>query len=150
MTDPDEISDDINTYFQSVTLPETEKTVYKCSFCEKTWERIVSTARKDHLASRQLAKLYSTTLCPMVPKTVSLHFIEMLNVATMGHRVVESLQQSTYQHQQAQGNRYMPNSRTLQDQQALQLPESVFDRIYACHGACISIGTTFVSVLVRK
>ena len=80
VTDPDEISDDINTYFQNITLPETGKTVYKCSFCEKTWERIVSTARKGHLANHQLAKLYSTTLCPKVPKTVSLHFIEMLNV----------------------------------------------------------------------
>ena len=65
VTDPDEISDDINTYFQNITLPETGKTVYKCSFCEKTWERIVSTARKGHLAIHQLAKLYSTTLSPM-------------------------------------------------------------------------------------
>jgi len=51
VTEPDEVSDDVNTYFQKVTLPETGKTVYKCSFCEKTWETIVSTARKGHLAS---------------------------------------------------------------------------------------------------
>ena len=80
VTEPDEISDDVNAYFQKLISPETGKTTYKCLFCEKTWETIVSTARKGHLANHQLAKLYSTTLCPMVPKTVSLHFIEMLNV----------------------------------------------------------------------
>ena len=80
VTEPDEISDDVNAYFQKLISPETGKTTYKCLFCEITWETIVSTARKGHLANHQLAKLYSTTLCPMVPKTVSLHFIEMLNV----------------------------------------------------------------------
>ena len=80
VTDPDEISDDVNTYCQKVTLPETWKTVPKCSICEKTWETIVSTARKGHLASLQLGKLYSTTLCLVVPKTLSLCFTEMLSV----------------------------------------------------------------------
>ena len=79
VTEPDEVSGDVNAYFQKITFPETGKTVYKCSFCEKTWESIVSTARKGHLANHQLAKLYFTTLCPMVPKNVSLHFVEMLN-----------------------------------------------------------------------
>ena len=79
VTDPDEISDDINTYFQKLISPETGKTTYKCLFCEKTWETIVSTAKKGHLANHRLAKLYSTTFCPMVPKNVSLLFIETLN-----------------------------------------------------------------------
>ena len=79
VTEPDEVSEDVNAYFEKVTLPETGKTVYKCSFCEKSWETIVSTARKGHLANHQLAKLYSTTRCPMVPKNVSLFFIETLN-----------------------------------------------------------------------
>ena len=79
VTEPDEVSIDVNAYFQKITFPETGKTVYKCSFCEKSWETIVSTARKGHLANHQLAKLYSTTLCPMVPKNVSLFFIETLN-----------------------------------------------------------------------
>ena len=79
VTEPDEVSEDVNAYFEKVTLPETGKTVYKCSFCEKSWETIVSTARMGHLANHQLAKLYSTTRCPMVPKNVSLFFIETLN-----------------------------------------------------------------------
>ena len=79
VTEPDEVSGDVNAYFQKITFPETGKTVYKCSFCEKSWETIVSTARKGHLANHQLAKLYSTTRCPMVPKNVSLFFIETLN-----------------------------------------------------------------------
>ena len=53
VTDPDEISDDINTYFQSVTLPETEKTVYKCSFCEKTWESCLEKVRTEFLFGRK-------------------------------------------------------------------------------------------------
>ena len=32
MTEPDEVSGDVNAYFQKMTLPETGKTVYKCSF----------------------------------------------------------------------------------------------------------------------
>jgi len=95
VTEPDEISDDVNAYFQKLISPETGKTTYKCLFCEKTWETIVSTARKGHLANHQLAKLYSTTLCPMVPKTVSLHFIEMLNVLQQVRRVVDVVWSTT-------------------------------------------------------
>ena len=79
-TESDEVTCDVNAYFLKMSLPETGKTVYKCSFCEKSWETIVSTTRKGRLVNHQLAKLYSTTLCPMVPKNVSLLFIEMLNV----------------------------------------------------------------------
>ena len=58
MTDLDVISDDVNTYFQKFI--ETGKTVYNCSFCEKTWETIVSAARKGHFVSHQLAMLYNS------------------------------------------------------------------------------------------
>ena len=46
---------------------------------KKVGKQSSKTARKGHLANHQLAKLYSTTLCPMVPKNVSLLYIETLN-----------------------------------------------------------------------
>jgi hypothetical protein len=38
VTMADEVSCDVS-FFQKITFPETGKTVYKCSFCEKNWER---------------------------------------------------------------------------------------------------------------
>ena len=35
VTEPDEVSGDVNAYFQKITFPETGKTVYKCSFVKK-------------------------------------------------------------------------------------------------------------------
>ena len=36
VTEPDEVSGDVKAYFQKITFPETGKTVFKCSFCEKS------------------------------------------------------------------------------------------------------------------
>ena len=44
MTEADEVSGDVTGIQMTgkMTLPETGKTVYKCSFWEKSWETIVS------------------------------------------------------------------------------------------------------------
>ena len=80
ISDQEVISDDVNTvntYFHKVTS-DTGKVLYKCSFCDRSWVTIVTTAKKGHLANLQLAKLYSTTLCSRVPRNVSLHFTGLL------------------------------------------------------------------------
>jgi hypothetical protein len=46
VTEPDEISDDVNAYFQKGTLPETGKWYISVRFVKKTWEIIVPTAIK--------------------------------------------------------------------------------------------------------
>ena len=48
-------------------------------FCDKYWGKIVTTTKKGHLSSKQLAKGSSTTLCPRVPKHVSDFFTDQLS-----------------------------------------------------------------------
>ena len=61
MTEADEASGDVNACFQEATSSETGKTVYKSLLCEKSWETIVSTARKGHLATRARLAASSTS-----------------------------------------------------------------------------------------
>ena len=77
MTDQDVVSEDVNVHYEKVTLPS-GKMVTKCLFCDKIWERIVSTTKKGHLSNKQLAKDYSTTFCHGVPKHVSDFFVDQL------------------------------------------------------------------------
>jgi hypothetical protein len=77
VTDQDVVSQDVNVHYVKVTLPS-GKMVTKCLFCDKIWERIVSTTKKGHLSNKQLAKDYSTTFCHGVPKHVSDFFVDQL------------------------------------------------------------------------
>ena len=52
VTDQEVVIEDVNLQHVKVTLPS-GKTVTKCLFCDKTWEKIVSTAKKAHLANKQ-------------------------------------------------------------------------------------------------
>ena len=52
VTDQEIVIEDVNLQHVKVTLPSGE-TVTKCLFCDKTWEKIVSTAKKAHLANKQ-------------------------------------------------------------------------------------------------
>ena len=51
VTDQEVIIEDVNLQHVKVTLP-IGKTVTKCLFSDKTWEKIVSTAKKVHLANK--------------------------------------------------------------------------------------------------
>ena len=91
-TEADRIYEE-STYIAKITLPS-GKTIHRCSFCSKTWDYIVSTAKKGHLATSELAKLYSTTVCPSVPKNVSLHYTGMLT-ALQQKKAVKAASQVT-------------------------------------------------------
>ena len=75
MTDPDVVSEDVNVHYEKVTLPS-GKMVTKWLFCDKIWERIVSTTKKGHLSNKQLTKDYSTTFC--ISKHISDFFVDQL------------------------------------------------------------------------
>ena len=52
VTDQEVVIEDVNLQHVKVTLPSGE-TVTKCLFSDKTWGKIVSTAKKAHLANKQ-------------------------------------------------------------------------------------------------
>ena len=58
VTEADEVSGDVNAYFQKVTSPETGKTVYKCSFCEKCWETVHKLITIQQDSALQLQSYY--------------------------------------------------------------------------------------------